>query len=537
VNTDFPNTLLLWLDGADGSSITGTSTVTQWNDKSGNGHHATVSSVGTTSPSLTTGAQNGLSALTIAGNGNKFFNSSIGVSTPSYTAFMVMKYTTKTNNALLWVTDDTWTSTSVGMSTNFTSQYQYILNGSSNYNTFLTPTAGTWYVVSIVDYGSNARIYANGVHIGSANSLVTTNRNLSVLDIGGWSGDATRTLNGQIGEVQVYSGAMTDANRQSIEYYLGQKWALPVDIRYGYNLDQWTIELYAYPTSFTNNGTIVCGISKTSNVYEGFQLQNQGASNTLVCWLNSQPTNSTTSDIANNVVGTGPSQLGTLPIIQGQWNHILVSFTGSAYVMYLNGALSGIVNTTMKISSNAWNSIVVGSTFTNSINGYVDGLRISKVSRAPSIPQSLSEHITIDKMDIVSNLFENSTIADGEYACPRVPVTSYTLVGTPLITYSNYKFGSSSMVVDNGSYVQINGLVIPSAWTIELWFQLRTLYPSTIFKNDNIELRVTSTSVSLAVSNTFGMRGRILLSSLQGLITSSSSMVVCSDLLKRVRMS
>jgi len=50
----------LWLDGADSSTITGTSAVSQWLDKSGNARNATTA---VRSPSLLLNAQNGLSAI------------------------------------------------------------------------------------------------------------------------------------------------------------------------------------------------------------------------------------------------------------------------------------------------------------------------------------------------------------------------------------------------------------------------------------------------------------------------------------------
>jgi hypothetical protein len=53
-------TTSLWLDGADSSTITGTSTVSQWRDKSGNARNATTA---VRSPSLLLNAQNGLSAI------------------------------------------------------------------------------------------------------------------------------------------------------------------------------------------------------------------------------------------------------------------------------------------------------------------------------------------------------------------------------------------------------------------------------------------------------------------------------------------
>ena len=60
--------LALWLDGADANSVTlNGSTVSQWNDKSGNGRHATQATAAS-QPTFTANARNGRSALTFSGS-------------------------------------------------------------------------------------------------------------------------------------------------------------------------------------------------------------------------------------------------------------------------------------------------------------------------------------------------------------------------------------------------------------------------------------------------------------------------------------
>lgn len=506
-NTNFPSGLTLWLDASDGSSVTGTTSVSQWNDKSGNSYNAMLSSVGTTSPSLVSNSLNGKSTISFGGSGNKFFTSTLSSTPSKFSAFTVARFSSKTNYATLFNTSGAWTTGSVGVLLNGTTYLQYAQNltSSVSYNTVFNATAGAWFVLSMVDNGDSARLYINGMHVGTANSLNTMSRILSLFDIGGWTADTTRTLNGGIAEMQLYNRALSDSDRQSIEAYLGAKWGISVDIRYGYNLDQWTIELFAWPIGVGNGNYLLAGNNRTAGTYEGLTLQYQTTTNSLVCWINSQPSTTSTADIANNSIGTGASPCGASPMIPGQWNHVLMSFTGSAYVLYVNGVLSGYVYSSIKMSSNFWNTLTLSTFWGTAWNGYIDELRISNISRVSSIPSLMAEHISTNKMSMVSNAFDLSTIADGEYACPHVPVTSYTTSGTPMMSYSNYKFGISSLQVDDASYVQINGLTVPSTWTIEFWFQLRTLYSGELLHNDNINLSVTPTSMSLSVSNNFGV--------------------------------
>jgi hypothetical protein len=60
--------LALWLDGSSASSVTlNGSTVSQWNDLSGNGRHATQATAAS-QPTFTSNARNGRSALTFGGS-------------------------------------------------------------------------------------------------------------------------------------------------------------------------------------------------------------------------------------------------------------------------------------------------------------------------------------------------------------------------------------------------------------------------------------------------------------------------------------
>jgi hypothetical protein len=142
---------------------------------------------------------------------------------------MVVNFTSKAASMYLASTDGSYT----------TSGWQLPLDGSGanlQYNVFNTsnstssnPATGTTYIVTVVDSITNAFVYVNGTQV-----LTTTgysgvaNRNFSNFDIGGWSGDTTKTFNGKLGEVKFYKGTMSTIERASVEASLGAKWGVAV---------------------------------------------------------------------------------------------------------------------------------------------------------------------------------------------------------------------------------------------------------------------------------------------------------------------
>jgi hypothetical protein len=94
-------TTALWLDASDNSTITlNGSTVSQWNDKSGNDRHAVQATAGQ-QPTLTAAGLNGLDVLTMDG-GDHMITSNVFTSASDVTVFLVHKATTidSTGNAV-----------------------------------------------------------------------------------------------------------------------------------------------------------------------------------------------------------------------------------------------------------------------------------------------------------------------------------------------------------------------------------------------------------------------------------------------------
>lgn len=85
------------------------------------------------------------------------------------------------------------------------------------------------YVLSLSSAGTNAggtRLYVNGLENDNASAagtfLVSSNWNL------GYQSGATRFFHGQVAELLIYQGALTDSDRLRVTAYLGSKYGIPV---------------------------------------------------------------------------------------------------------------------------------------------------------------------------------------------------------------------------------------------------------------------------------------------------------------------
>jgi hypothetical protein len=211
---------LLWLDGADSSTVTGTSPITAWTDKSGNGRTVTI----TSGPTYGTTTRNGLKTMYF---NNNVISSSIAsaVGTGDFTLIAVWYQSSAGTNTVLSLGTVASSSQSLGYSGNKYNFYQY---GSleSAYNT--TPT---WVVQIGTRISSIKRLYITG-NIGSVPASDSFNVSDTTVTIG--KGD-NFAITGEIAEIMVYTGTMSDISRQLLESYLAQKWGLTASLPGGHS--------------------------------------------------------------------------------------------------------------------------------------------------------------------------------------------------------------------------------------------------------------------------------------------------------------
>lgn len=238
----------LWLDAADSASLnlSGTS-VTRWNDKSGN-RNDFVQLSGFSLPSVSTNAINSLPCLSFTGNNimnnssnqiltNSSFvlNSSAAgysiftvtrqnASAPSYTGYnyILSAYGGGTGAGLFYGTIEI---TKYFLTANGTAGPIYGFNDltANTPNTLMT----TNQLTSISVIGSTLTPYLNGTAMGTKTGTVISLTGLSIGNAYAPGQTFTgQTWGGVIGEILIFNANITTQQRQQIEGYLAWKWGL-----------------------------------------------------------------------------------------------------------------------------------------------------------------------------------------------------------------------------------------------------------------------------------------------------------------------
>jgi hypothetical protein len=217
----------LWLDANDASTVTGTTTVTAWRDKSTNAYNL-VPGTGTTSY-----ANN---AITI---NSSYLYATGAVDLTTFTFFIVAKnigtsYNQPFFGALPNIAASTFDSTDGfgwymdnGNSTRFFGRYI------NNTGQWITTSINTLNIGLYAVTGTSGGVYTQWNN-GTLGNTVTSSSRTSTgrgFTVGGeWYGPGstyyTYTNSGSIYEVVVYNTVLSTAQQQQIEGYLAQKWGL-----------------------------------------------------------------------------------------------------------------------------------------------------------------------------------------------------------------------------------------------------------------------------------------------------------------------
>jgi hypothetical protein len=303
------------LDAADASTVTlSTSKVTQWNDKSGNGYNFTQSTSGN-QPTYSTSSLNSLNTITFTAANNTYLlgtastnfmgTNSLSVygifktnnSTSGSSVFSKALYGSASGRILYGYRDPGTPGTIVGG-----------IGGNQGSNVYTsisdTYTGGAWRVFGFVSdrSGWTNITYQNGISIGSTTITVDTTTNLTnafPMLVGAYnnsSGGASppqagQYLDGAVGELLVFSSALTTSQRQQVEGYLAHKWGLSPTYATNTPLSIPGCQLWldgADTSSMTLSGSNVTQWSdKSGNGYNA--LPNAGGSAITVGTLNNLP--------------------------------------------------------------------------------------------------------------------------------------------------------------------------------------------------------------------------------------------------------
>jgi hypothetical protein len=242
--------LQLWLDASDattlfdatsgGTLVAANGGVARWEDKSGNGRHATQ---GTSAdrPARKTAIQGGLDVLRFDGSNDFLTTSNVFTATSDYTVFFVGFGKSINNDGRAFLSLSTTAQDTNGYFSylyrdDFSNKSVAIFTTNSQAANLSSDTASgisynAFHVMSAVYSATNRQWWINGSSQGTANGASGAAAFSSAVLRVGWyyfaSLDGYRFfLDGDICEIIIYNSALSDANRSAVENYLAAKWGI-----------------------------------------------------------------------------------------------------------------------------------------------------------------------------------------------------------------------------------------------------------------------------------------------------------------------
>lgn len=227
--------LVVWLDAADTLTVTETSgDITQWDDKSGNKHHATQGTGGL-EPLYVLDQANGLPIVRFNGSSDILDLGSVVITgTVARTFFMLIRAeSTAANDTVISLTN---TSTS-GERYDITSEPGLRVQGGNRLwtgDTITSPLSGTpeWFIITI----GNAAVSNVTDTLGRNNGVVMTPTDATSEAITTGGGATTKLgqrstgsggyFDGDLGEVIMYDDLLSTPEIETMENYLAVKWGI-----------------------------------------------------------------------------------------------------------------------------------------------------------------------------------------------------------------------------------------------------------------------------------------------------------------------
>jgi len=224
---------VLWLDGADQSTITGTTTMTAWKDKSPNRYTANSFSNSVAAPSWVSNVQNGNGVIQYsAGNGSSISSFVLAQTMSIFEVYYPI------NQAIDGPFLEQGTNANAGSSAGFFFHAQnnnnFLINPAgptaTSVNFGTTAISNTWQLIEGInpDPASSTTMayYVNGVVKASGTTQSGTTTVTATLYINGRGGANVLSYNAYLAELIIYNTALSTAQRQSVENYLMSKWGI-----------------------------------------------------------------------------------------------------------------------------------------------------------------------------------------------------------------------------------------------------------------------------------------------------------------------
>lgn len=210
---------LCWYDAADASSITkdGSNLVSQWNDKSGNGRHATAS--GSLRPT-SGGSQNGRAVMQFTGTQAMSITGNF-LQSDNVTMFAVAMKNTDHYGGII-------TSAPTNPEDSPVLCFYLTTIAFLNRRVLVQQAVGNnvYRIVSGQSVSTSQQGWFDGVRGTDTTASVATNTANTITKIGALRTSSTADLNGNIAEIVCYSGNLSVAQRASVEAYLAAKWGI-----------------------------------------------------------------------------------------------------------------------------------------------------------------------------------------------------------------------------------------------------------------------------------------------------------------------
>jgi hypothetical protein len=224
--------LALWLDADDASTLTlNGSTVSQWNDKSGNARHVSQATAAN-QPTLTASGLNGKPVVTFDGVNDRLVTASttLGI-TNSASLIVVAQPSSRTPPEQGIAGSDSLTNRFGLFITGSNAMRWNPISGGSTVQAI--SVTGAQILVGTAQSGNSA-LFRNGTSIATGTAATATMEN-TPFNIGNMlPGTTLPHFSGPIAEVLVLPSSLSTTDRQLLEGYLAWKWGLEASLPAGH---------------------------------------------------------------------------------------------------------------------------------------------------------------------------------------------------------------------------------------------------------------------------------------------------------------
>lgn len=229
-----------WFDATDSSTITLSSgSLTQWNDKSGNGKNFTAVS-GFANATVSSAYQNGLNVFNFSGNG--LYRTPTGSAVYPQDAYIIVALKSTTSHVDVLGMGDSTTDNfnSLTFAENVASRWQ---NGSSGGGRLIyspsNETSTSFLLMQWSIANGNFLLRRNGTQlVQGSRTYGFSSPSTARIQIGYRHTDTVygtyANFSGYIGEIAIFNSQLGTTDRQNIESYLAQKWGLTAGLPAGH---------------------------------------------------------------------------------------------------------------------------------------------------------------------------------------------------------------------------------------------------------------------------------------------------------------